>query len=239
MLRSVFSRNIQKFSSMKLINSSVNVVNNPATQIKNICKVVTAYNFSTFSKQQEVIARSYSTDDGTKKKKQKKNPPAPDDVSRLDIRVGKITEVNRVPDSDSLYKTKIDCGEPAPRAVVAGLADKLSIEELKDRLVVVLCNLKPSKLRGNVSEAMILVVKDSTGVEPLSPPENSQPGDVVNCEGYAVAPIPPRDKKKLFDPLAADLRVAEDNVAYYKDKQFYVPEKGAIITKKLKNLPIS
>lgn len=238
MLRSIFSRNIQKVSALKLVVSSPNV--NPIRQITNLNKIASVYNFSTFTKQQELFARCYSTDEAEpKKKKQKKNPPAPDDISRLDIRIGKIIEVNRVPDSTTLYTTKIDCGDPAPRHVVAGLADKLSIEELQNRLVVVLCNLKPSKLRGNLSEAMVLVAKSSDDVEPLAPPENARAGDEVQCEGYDRTPIQPRDKKKLYDPLAADLRVAEDNVAYYKQGQLYVPEKGAISTKKLKNIAIS
>lgn len=80
------------------------------------------------------------------------------DISRLDMRVGKIVEVSRHPDADSLYLEKIDCGEAVPRTVVSGLVKFIPIEEMQDRMVVVLCNLKPAKMRGVTSEAMVMVI---------------------------------------------------------------------------------
>lgn len=76
--------------------------------------------------------------------------------SRLDIRIGKIVEVSRHPDADALYVEKIDLGEPAPRTVVSGLVNFIPIEEMQDRMVVVLCNLKPAKMRGVESQGMVL-----------------------------------------------------------------------------------
>lgn len=76
--------------------------------------------------------------------------------SRLDIRVGRIVEVSRHPDADSLYVEKIDLGEENPRTVVSGLVKFVPIEQMKDRLVVVLCNLKPAKMRGVESAGMVL-----------------------------------------------------------------------------------
>ncbi|XP_044523928.1 tyrosine--tRNA ligase, cytoplasmic isoform X2 [Gracilinanus agilis] len=76
--------------------------------------------------------------------------------SRLDIRVGKVISVEKHPDADSLYLEKIDVGEPAPRTVVSGLVQFVPKEELQDRLVVVLCNLKPQKMRGVESQGMLL-----------------------------------------------------------------------------------
>lgn len=60
------------------------------------------------------------------------------------------------PDADSLYVEKIDVGEPEPRTVVSGLVQFVPKEELQDRLVVVLCNLKPQKMRGVDSQGMLL-----------------------------------------------------------------------------------
>lgn len=76
--------------------------------------------------------------------------------SRLDIRVGKIVEVSKHPDADSLYVEKIDLGEDKPRTIVSGLVNFIPIEEMQDRLVVVLCNLKPAKMRGIESQGMVL-----------------------------------------------------------------------------------
>lgn len=60
------------------------------------------------------------------------------------------------PDADALYVEKIDIGEEQPRTVVSGLVAYFSQEELQDRLVVLLCNLKPQKMRGIESRAMLL-----------------------------------------------------------------------------------
>lgn len=60
------------------------------------------------------------------------------------------------PDADTLYLEKIDVGEEQPRTVVSGLVAYVSLEELQDRHVVVLCNLKPQKMRGIESQAMLL-----------------------------------------------------------------------------------
>lgn len=60
------------------------------------------------------------------------------------------------PDADSLYLEKIDVGEPEPRTVVSGLVAYVPQEDLQDRLVLVLCNLKPQKMRGIESQAMLL-----------------------------------------------------------------------------------
>lgn len=60
------------------------------------------------------------------------------------------------PDADSLYLEKIDVGEEEPRTVVSGLVAYVSQEELQDRMVLLLCNLKPQKMRGIESQAMLL-----------------------------------------------------------------------------------
>lgn len=79
-----------------------------------------------------------------------------DGPHRLDIRVGKIIEVSKHPDADSLYVEKIDLGEATPRTIVSGLAKYVPLEEMKDRSVAVLCNLKPAKMRGVESQGMVL-----------------------------------------------------------------------------------
>jgi aminoacyl tRNA synthase complex-interacting multifunctional protein 1 len=57
-------------------------------------------------------------------------------------------------EADTLYVEQIDCGDAKPRTVVSGLRKFVPIEEMQNRLVVVLCNLKPSKLKGVLSEGM-------------------------------------------------------------------------------------
>lgn len=79
-----------------------------------------------------------------------------DGPHRLDIRVGRVVEVSKHPDADTLYVERIDVGEAEPRTVVSGLAKFVPIEEMLNRSVVVLCNLKPAKMRGVESKGMVL-----------------------------------------------------------------------------------
>lgn len=175
-----------------------------------------------------------------KKKKPKKSPPAVEHIGRLDLRVGKIVEVNKAPDADTLYLTKVDCGEGYKREIVAGLAKFLTPAELTNRLVVVLCNLKASKLRGHLSEGMIMCATSTDAIEPIIPPENALPGDLVHCENYERTPVEtPRNKNKLFDPISDDFKTNEQLIACYNGSFLYVPGKGSILTKSLKNVKIT
>lgn len=175
-----------------------------------------------------------------KKKKPKKNPAAVEHVGRLDLRVGRIVEVKKAADAETLYLTKVDCGEGYNREIVAGIAQYLPAEELKDRLVVVLCNLKASKLRGHLSEGMIMCAKGTDAMEPIIPPEGAKPGDLVHCENYERTPVEtPRSRQKLFDPIAEHLKTNEELIACYDGSYLYVPDKGSVVTKSLKNVNIA
>lgn len=163
----------------------------------------------------------------------------PVDVGRLDMRVGKIVEVSRHPDADSLYLEKIDCGESAPRTVISGLVKFIPIEEMQNRLVVVLCNLKPAKMRGILSEAMVMCASSPDKVEILAPPEGSVPGDLVHVEGYPRVPDAVMNpKKKIFETVAPDLHTNEQLVACYKEGSFQVVGKGVVKAQTLKNVNV-
>ncbi|KAJ8918977.1 hypothetical protein NQ315_016881 [Exocentrus adspersus] len=176
-----------------------------------------------------------------KKPKEQKEPVAdlPVDVGRLDLRIGKVEDVQRHPDADSLYVLKINCGEDKPRTVCSGLVKHVPIDELKDRTVVLLCNLKPVKMRGITSEAMVMCASSEAGVEVLSPPENSTSGDLVHCEGYTRQPDAVMNpKKKIFETVAPDLHTNDKLQACYKNTPFTVQGKGFCIAKTLKNVPV-
>lgn len=163
--------------------------------------------------------------------------------SRLDIRVGKIISVEKHPDADSLYLEKIDVGEPEPRTVVSGLVAYVPQEDLQDRMVLLLCNLKPQKMRGIESQAMLLCASidgEPKRVEPLDPPEGSSPGEQVFVEGYETGK--PDDKlnpkKKVWEKLQVDLKISADCVAQWKDKHL-MTKLGQITCKTLKGGNIS
>ncbi|CAN1334374.1 Probable methionine--tRNA ligase [Linum perenne] len=82
-------------------------------------------------------------------------------ITRLDIRVGLIKKAQKHPDADSLYVEEIDVGEAEPRTVVSGLVKYIPLEEMQNRKVCVLCNLKPATMRGIKSQAMVLAASNS------------------------------------------------------------------------------
>ncbi|KAJ8985066.1 hypothetical protein NQ317_019749 [Molorchus minor] len=173
--------------------------------------------------------------------KSQKELPAelPVDIGRLDLRIGKVESVERHPDADTLYLLKINCGENKLRTVCSGLVKHVPMDDLRDRLVVVLCNLKPVKMRGVTSEAMVMCASSEAGVEVLSPPKNSQPGDLVNCEGYTRQPDTVMNpKKKIFETVAPDLHTNDNLQACYKNVPFIVEGKGNCVAKTLKNVPV-
>jgi len=151
------------------------------------------------------------------KKEVKKEEETPVDIGRLDLRVGHIRNAKRHPDADSLYIEEIDCGEEKPRTVISGLVKFIPEEEMQDRMVVVLCNLKPSKMRGIVSEAMVMCASTPEKVEIMAPPAGSKPGDLVLVDGFTRNPDEVLNpKKKIFEACAPDLKVNGDKLATYK-----------------------
>lgn len=163
----------------------------------------------------------------------------PVDVGRLDFRVGRIVEASKHPDADSLYVEKVDVGEEKHRTVVSGLVRFIPEAEMQNRMVVLLCNLKPAKMRGVTSEAMVMCASTPEKVEILAPPEGSQPGDLVECEGYPRNPdniLNP--KKKIFEACAPDLKTDSNMIATYKGVPWKVQNKGIIKAQTLANVQV-
>lgn len=163
----------------------------------------------------------------------------PVDIGRLDLRIGKVEDVQRHPDADSLYVLKINCGEEKPRTVCSGLVKHVPMDELQNRIVLLLCNLKPVKMRGITSEAMVMCASNEQGVEVLIPPQNAQPGDIVHCEGYTRQPDSIMNpKKKIFETVAVDLHTNNNLEACYKNTPLTIIGKGSFVSKTLKNAPV-
>lgn len=98
---------------------------------------------------------------------------SPDPIELLEIRVGKIIEIGKHPEGDSLYVEKVDVGEPAgPRTIVSGLVEYCTTDYLLNKNVVVLCNLKPRALKGVVSEGMLLCTSNKAAGKVRSPFQN-------------------------------------------------------------------
>jgi methionyl-tRNA synthetase len=108
--------------------------------------------------------------------------------ARVDLRVAKITAVERHPKADKLYIETVDLGSET-RQIVSGLVPHYQAEELLGRNIVLVANLQPAKLRGVESNGMLLAAQDEETVEVLFVPQ-AQPGDRVLLE----ADEPPADQ---------------------------------------------
>ena len=81
---------------------------------------------------------------------------------KIDLRIAEITGAEAIPKADRLLKLTVLC--PEERTIVAGIAGHFRPEELIGRKVVIVANLKPTKLKGVTSEGMLLVAKDDAGL---------------------------------------------------------------------------
>ncbi|XP_075891408.1 aminoacyl tRNA synthase complex-interacting multifunctional protein 1 [Nelusetta ayraudi] len=149
------------------------------------------------------------------------------DVSRLDLRVGRIRRVRRHPMSTMQSVQEVDVGESAPRTIVSRLAETTNFEELQGALVVLLCNIKACRQRGVISQARLLFCFSSDTTELLVPPSGSTPGDRVTFLNYPGEPDRElQSKQRIWELLQPHLQVDSRGVANYKGSRFEVKGKG-------------
>ena len=160
-----------------------------------------------------------------KQPKPQKNQPAADkplSPALIDLRVGHILKAVNHPDADSLYVSTIACGDPrgtdntseyegkVVRTVCSGLNGLIPLEEMQGRKIIAVCNLKPVKMRGIQSAAMVLAasprlapgeIDNHAGpVELVNPPSDAEAGERVYFEGFEGQPDAQLNpKKKVWD----------------------------------------
>ncbi|MDR1623650.1 MAG: methionine--tRNA ligase [Tannerellaceae bacterium] len=102
-----------------------------------------------------------------------------DDFGKLDIRVGTVLECTKVPKADKLLQFKIDDGL-IKRTIISGIAIYYKPEDLIGKQVCFIANLAPRKLKGMISEGMILSAEDADGKLAVIMPEKVvKPGSEV------------------------------------------------------------
>lgn len=141
----------------------------------------------------------------------------------LELKVGLIKECNKHPDADKLYVSQIITSEEEdaiPLTVCSGLVNFIDREELINRRVVLLTNLKPSKMRGVKSEAMILASEneDVTKVEVIHPPLSSAVGELLHFKPFVPESKPTRLKSKIWEEIQAKLFTDSEGKVIFKDK---------------------
>lgn len=82
-----------------------------------------------------------------------------EEFKRLDARVGTITQVERIPRTEKLYKILVDLGPLGVRQTVSSLVGYYEPEQLTGKRVIFLYNLKPTKFAGEVSQGMVLAAE--------------------------------------------------------------------------------
>ncbi len=89
-----------------------------------------------------------------------------DEFQRIDIRTAKVLDVSRVPNSTRLLKIILDVGG-VQRQCIAGIGANYEPEQLKDKMIAVVTNLKPRKIMGLTSEVMLLAAADGPEISTL------------------------------------------------------------------------
>lgn len=101
-----------------------------------------------------------------------------EELSPLNLKVAEIIEVKDHPNADKLYVLQINLGTEK-RQLVAGIKEFYSKNELKNKKIIVVTNLKHAKLRGIESQGMLLAAEDNKGNVGLLTVKQSEPGDDV------------------------------------------------------------
>ena len=100
-----------------------------------------------------------------------------DHFMQIDLRIAKVINAEMVEKADKLIKLELDLGDLGKKTVFAGIKKAYSADNLKDKLVVCVNNLKPREMRFGTSEGMILAAgDDDIGIFIVSPDKGAIPG---------------------------------------------------------------
>lgn len=129
---------------------------------------------------------------------------------KVELRVARITEVERHPKADKLFIESVDLGTET-RKIVSGLVGYYTEAELKGRNVIMVTNLKPARLRGVESQGMLLAAQDGELVEVLFA-DHARPGDPVTLEGERPEPDAPRPEIDIEEFFRVPIPVRDHRV---------------------------
>jgi len=233
-----------KLSMTQILNAVTQILVPTASQTASVSApdntAVPALVTTTDPKQDAVV----SANEGDKMQKKEKTPkqktpkvqepaaasePEKIDISRLDLRIGLIRAAQKHPDADNLYIEEVDLGEPKTRTVVSGLAKYVPLDQMANRVAIFMCNLKPAKLKGVLSEAMVMCASKDGVTEIVDPPAGCQPGDRVQVSGYPGEPDAQLNPKKgVWEAVMPDLQLNEEGVATYKSTPWAISGRDGV-----------
>ena len=103
------------------------------------------------------------------------------DFSKIEMKVAKVITASEVEGADKLLQLTLDVGDATPRSIFSGIKSAYSPQELEDRLVIVVTNLAPRKMKFGISEGMILAAgQGEQEIFLLSVDAGAYPGMVIS-----------------------------------------------------------
>ena len=91
-----------------------------------------------------------------------------EDFKKIEVRVGTVIEVTRVPRTEKLYRVVVDLGEHGRKQTITSLVGYYKEEELLHKKIVFFSNLKEAKFAGQVSQGMLLAASEGTALSLLT-----------------------------------------------------------------------
>ncbi|MAY75821.1 MAG: methionine--tRNA ligase subunit beta [Phycisphaerae bacterium] len=111
-----------------------------------------------------------------------------EDFAKVDLRVARVVEAEPHPNADRLLRLQIDDGSGEPRQICAGVREYYEPGDLVGKLIVIVANLAPRKIRGEESRGMLLAASDAAKGDPdaernvvlVTPMSDIAPGSAVS-----------------------------------------------------------
>ena len=154
--------------NLNIENLKTELINTEINKFETILKRVKPLKIQNFYKKEE------------KMNEEENNIIQIDDFMKVDLRVARVEEASHVEGADKLLAIKLDLGDLGTKNVFAGIKSAYKPAELEGKLVVMVYNLAPRKMKFGISEGMILAASDSEGgIFVLSPDTGAQPGQKI------------------------------------------------------------
>uniref|UniRef100_A0A2K5EDS8 Aminoacyl tRNA synthetase complex interacting multifunctional protein 1 n=1 Tax=Aotus nancymaae TaxID=37293 RepID=A0A2K5EDS8_AOTNA len=155
-------------------------------------------------------------------------------VKQIPFPSGTALEANSVVSKNVIQSTPVTTiSSGTKEQIKGGTGDE---KKMQNRMVVLLCNLKPAKMRGVLSQAMVMCASSPEKVEILAPPNGSVPGDRITFAAFPGMPDKELNpKKKIWEQIQPDLHTNDECVATYKGVPFEVKGKGVCRAQTMSN----
>lgn len=177
-------------------------------------------------KRGEVLYKKFDLKEFQKKQEEEKQKKKDDAYNKLpafdklDLRVAHIESVDMHPEADKLYLVQLDVGPLGKRQICAGVKDFFTPNEIAGQNIILVSNLKPRKLRGQVSHGMMLACEKKNGeeLELGLLTTNAEPGQKVIIEGGKVK------AEEMNKCVAREIEYKDFQKAVMNGKEGYVIE---------------